>query len=73
MNDTSTAIEALYRERLMACSGERRLIMGCSMFDTAKQIVIDSIRNRLPGIDDRALREAVFIRFYGQELGATRA
>jgi hypothetical protein len=41
--------------------------MGCSMYDTAKQIVLSAIRNRQPGITDVEIKREIFLRFYGLE------
>lgn len=67
MNDTSPKIEALYHAMLMARSGAERLLMACAMFDDARSIVEDSIRTAHPDIDEGALRQAVFLHFYGHE------
>ena len=67
MNDASVKMAEFYQELIMQRSGEERLEMGCSMFDTAKEIIKSSIRNQNPTITLTELRKAVFIRFYGQE------
>lgn len=67
MNDTNPEIAALFRKLMMEKSGEQRLIMGCSMYDAAKQIVRSSIYNSRPGITKEQMRKEIFIRFYGQE------
>jgi len=51
MFDTHPEIAVRYRELMMRKSGQQRLVMGCSMYDTAKEIV----------------RSEIFLRFYGQE------
>jgi hypothetical protein len=43
---------------------EERFLMGCSMYDTAKQIVIASIQEMNPNISPLDLRKEVFLRFY---------
>jgi hypothetical protein len=51
----------------MAKSQEERLLMGCSMFGAAKQIVKDAIFNQNPGITPQRMKEEIFLRFYGME------
>jgi len=48
-------------------SGEERLLMGCSMYDTAKEIVRNAIYNSRPGITDKEMKKEIFLRFYGKE------
>jgi len=67
MNDTHPEITALFRKLMMEKSGEQRLIMGCSMYDAAKQIVRSSICNSRPCITEEQMKKEVFIRFYGHE------
>lgn len=67
MNDTHPEIAAKFQDLMMQKSGEQRLIMGCSMYDAAKQIVRSSICNTHPGITEEQMRKEIFIRFYGQE------
>lgn len=67
MKDTPPAIEARYREMLLARSGEERLRMAGSMYATARALVIASILEKEPTATPARLREAVFLRFYGHE------
>lgn len=67
MKDTSPDIESRFLDMIMKKSGEERLKMGFSMFDTARRQVIASIKSEMPDIDERELRRQVFLRFYGQE------
>ena len=67
MNDTTPEVEALFRSMLLQRSGEERLRMACSMFDTAKALASASIRERDPNISQAGLRQALFLRFYGHE------
>ena len=70
MNDTSPEIEATYRAMLLERSGEDRLKMGDSMYATARALVIASIVEREPSATAGALRQALFLRFYGHEFDA---
>ncbi len=67
MNDTTPEIDALFRSMLLQRSGEERLRMACSMFDTAKALATASIREKHPDISQPDLRQALFLRFYGHE------
>ncbi len=67
MLDTHPDIAIRYREMMMRKSGEQRLRMGCSMFDTAKEIVRSSILADQPNISDAEMKREIFLRFYGHE------
>jgi len=67
MNDTHPEMAVRFRELMMSKTGQERLLMGCSMYDTAKEIVCSSIYNNNPGITKADMRREVFLRFYGQE------
>jgi len=66
-DDTSPEMEALYREKLLGLTGERRFMMGVSMFDTARSMVEASLPLSLSRAE---YRTALLTRFYGDELGA---
>jgi len=65
MNDTPPEIEQKVREMMMARSGAERLIMGASMFDTARRIILASLPKDLP---EEELKRRLFERIYGQPL-----
>jgi len=67
MKDTSDKIWSQYHEMIMQKTGEERLLMGCSMFDTAKEIVRSSLLSKSPNFDSKDLRQHIFLRFYGHE------
>ena len=67
MNDTHPEIAIRFRNLMMSKTGQERLLMGCSMYDTAKEIVRSSIYNNHPGITEEGMRKEIFLRFYGQE------
>jgi len=67
MFDTHPEIAVRYRELMMRKSGQQRVVMGCSMYDTAKQIVRSAIYNSRPGITDAEIKREFFLRFYGPE------
>ena len=67
MKDTSEEFEVIFRNMIMKRSPEERLLMGSSMFDTAKQIVRSSIMEQYPKILPKEMKEKIFLRFYGME------
>lgn len=69
MNDTSPQIAAKMKEMLQKKTPAQRMIMGCSMYDFSKQLVINAILKERPGISSQDLRREVFLRFYGNVLG----
>jgi len=70
VRDTSPEMEERYRTMLMARSGEARLKMGDSMYATARALVVASILERDPSASPAAVRQALFLRFYGHEFDA---
>ena len=67
MNDTHPEVVAQFRDLMKAKSNEQRLLMGCSMFDAAKQIVQSAIYSQRPEITPEEMRKEIFLRFYGLE------
>ena len=67
MNDTPPEIEQMFVAMLMERSGEERLKMGCSMHATARALVRASVLEKDPLASPAALRQALFLRFYGHE------
>ena len=65
MNDTPPEIERKVHEMMMARSGAERLIMGASMFDAARQVVLASLPRDLP---EEELKRRLFERIYGEPL-----
>ena len=63
MKDTTASVEQRVKESMMRLSGEERLKMGASMFDSAKELVIAS----LPPGTSSEVRKAIFMRFYGKD------
>jgi len=62
MTDTPPEIEERMREMMMARSGAERLIMGASMFDAVRAIVLASLPKDLPQDE---LNRRLFERIYG--------
>ncbi len=67
MNDTHPEIAARFRNLMRAKSNEQRLLMGCSMFDAAKQIAQSAVYSQRPSITPEEMRKEIFLRFYGKE------
>ncbi len=67
MNDTHPEMAVRFRNLMMSKTGQERLLMGCSMYDTAKEIVRSSIHNGHSGITEADMRKEIFLRFYGRE------
>lgn len=72
MNDTSPQIEKLHHDMLMARSPLERLKMSCSMYDTAKHLVIASIKEQDPDCSPQKMRQEIFMRFYGDDYNAAQ-
>ena len=67
MFDTNPDIAIRFRDLMMSKTGEQRLLMGFSMYDTARQIVRSAIYNSRPEITDDEMKKEIFLRFYGKE------
>ena len=65
MTDTSSEIERMVRDKIMAHSGEERFIMGAEMFESAREMVEASLPKNLSETERRRL---LFRRIYGKEL-----
>jgi len=65
--DTHPDVAIRFRDLMMSKSGQERLLMGFSMYDTARQIVCSAIYNSRPEITDEEMKKEIFLRFYGRE------
>ncbi len=68
--DTPAEIQARYEAMLMAVSPARRLEMACGMFATAKALALVGVRLECGRRSAAEEREALFLRFYGQDFSA---
>jgi len=68
MLDTNPLMAAKTREMMMAKSREERLVIGCSMFSFAKNIVLASILQKNSNISPGDLNRELFLRFYGKDM-----
>lgn len=64
MTDTSPEIQLMINEIYKRKSGEDKLLMALDMCDTAREIVISSLK---AGITDKEIRKKLFLRFYGND------
>jgi hypothetical protein len=67
MNDTHPKISEKFEEMLVAKTTQERLVMGCSMFEMSKRLVVSSILQQNPHSSPSFLRREVFLRIYGHE------
>ena len=67
MDDTSFLMKQKMRELIQAKSPEQRLIMGCSMFNCSKHLVVNAILRETPNLTPPQLRSEIFLKFYGNE------
>jgi hypothetical protein len=65
MRDTSLEVEQKFREILLARSGAERMLMGASMYETARAFVLASLPHDLSPDE---LKRKLFERFYGSEI-----
>ena len=70
MNDTPDDVQALYRALLMRRSGAERLVMGCSMFDTSRELATSRLRTRCR--TETEFRVRLFERTYGDDFDTER-
>jgi hypothetical protein len=64
MNDTAPEIEDKIHDIYKNKTGEEKLLIALSMFETARELVISSLPKNL---SERELRKALFLRFYGND------
>jgi len=67
MTDTPESVRRMHREMLMRRSGEERLRMGSSMFETAMGLVRASLGDREGNADSGEFRARLFLRVYGRD------
>ena len=67
MNDTDPMIQKMLDERYQKMTGEERLKIGFSMYDTARAIVLSSLPQDLSS-EDRAVQ--LFLRFYEHDFSS---
>ena len=65
MDDTTPEIKKKMLEMMMARTGSERVIMGASMFDSARRLILASLPKDLT---DEELKRKLFERTYGETL-----
>lgn len=73
MNDTSAEINKKMCEMIRQKSPFERLKMGCSMYQTSKKLVVQSILKNQPDLSDADLRQEIFKAFYRNDFDAETA
>jgi len=64
MSDTTPEIQDIMDDIYKSKSGEEKLLIALSMFETARKIVLSSIPLNL---SDKNVRIELFLRFYGND------
>jgi len=64
MNDTPEKIDEVYRKMLMKLTGEKRILMGLSMFDLAAELMISRIKAMYTAKD---FKKQIFLRMYDND------
>jgi hypothetical protein len=64
MDDTSEAFKVLFRQKIMERSSEERLLMGDSMFASARELVLASLPDTLGAAEKRLW---LFVRLYDND------
>ena len=67
MNDTHPSIEKRFKEMMASKTGEERLMMGFSMFEFSRTLVIASIHEQLGDLSPADLKREIFLRFYAND------
>ena len=65
MQDTSIEIQKIYHDLLMSKTGEERFLMGISLFQIARELVLASFPKDLSEEQKRTL---LMKRFYGKKI-----
>lgn len=64
MNDTPQSMQKKYHDLLMQKTNIERFLMGFSMFDAAKEMVLASCRNNYSSLEKKL---HLLARFYGND------
>ena len=65
IKDTSPEVNAMMYERMMALTGEERMLMGFSMLESAKEMILASLPKDLPEADRKKM---LYKRLHGEKL-----
>lgn len=64
MNDTSPEMTRKMCEMIQKISPFERLMMGCSMYETSRYLILRSILENEPHISPTDLKKELFLKFY---------
>lgn len=67
MNDTSPEIEARIKTLIQQKSGSEKFLIGCSMYEFARALVLSSLKAKHPDFSPKQLKYEMFLRFYMEE------
>jgi len=65
MKDTSPEVNEMMYQRLMALSGEERVLMGFSMIQSAKEMILASLPE---DITEPERKKMLYERYYGEAM-----
>jgi hypothetical protein len=65
MSDTPKNVDDFYSSLFNSLSGEDKIMMAVESFESAKQMVLASLK---PGLSESEKRMELLMRFYGDEL-----
>ena len=67
MRDTTPEMEQKFREMMQEKKPIERLMMGCSMYETSRHLIVRAIMEEHPHISKSALKQEIFLKFYGND------
>ncbi|MDZ7718391.1 MAG: hypothetical protein U5K72_06165 [Balneolaceae bacterium] len=67
MKDTTPEAEQLQRDIIHSKTDHERAMMGIDMIESARIIVMNSIKIKNPDLTERQIVAELFERYYGQE------
>lgn len=67
MRDTSPEIEEKMREMIRNKTPQERLVMGCSMHDFSKGLVLRALLENNSKLSQSDIRRELFLKFYGND------
>lgn len=73
MKDTATKVTERLQMLYDRLPGERRLEMGCGMFDDAKSLATAGLLSESPGLNAADLKELLFLRLFGEDFAPKKA
>ncbi len=65
VTDTRPEIQRRLEELLAAKTPEERVLMGVSMFQSSKLMILERLKRENPGADEKQLRKLLIEELYG--------